>query len=77
MSKGNKRLVIYIYNTYYIYIYVNDIIFCIEKSEICNFADDNILYASGENIGGVATCLEVDIENVLKWFESNRMVAKP
>ena len=34
-------------------------------------------YASGENIGDVATCLEVDIEIVLKWFDSNRMVANP
>ena len=47
------------------------------KSQICNFADDNTLYASGENIGYVVTCLEVDIENVLPWFDSNRMVANP
>ena len=39
-------------------IYINDLILCIEKSGICNFADDN---TSGENIGDV----EVDIENVL------------
>ena len=58
-------------------IYINDLLLCIEKSGICNFADDNTLYASGENIGDVATCLEVDIENVLKWFDSNRMVANP
>ena len=37
---------------------------------MCNFADDNIL-------GDVATCLEVDTENVLKWFDSNRMVGNP
>ena len=58
-------------------IYINDLLLCIEKSGICNFADENTLYASGENIVDVATCLEVYIENVLKWFESNRMVANP
>ena len=58
-------------------IYINDLLLCIEKSGICNFADDNKLYASGENIGDVATCLEVNIENALKWFDSNRMVANP
>ena len=44
---------------------------------MCNFADDNTLYASRENIGDAATCFEVDIENVLKWFDSDRMVANP
>ena len=56
-------------------IFLNDLILCIEKSQICNFADDNTLYASGETIGDVATCLEVDMENILQWFDSNRMVA--
>ena len=56
-------------------VYINDLLLCIEKSGICSFADDDTLYASGDNIGDVATCLEVDIENVLKWFDSNRMVA--
>ena len=32
-------------------IFLNDCIFCIEKSEICNFANDNTLHVSGENIG--------------------------
>ena len=58
-------------------IFVNDLIFCIEKSEVCSFADDNTLYACGEDIRDVATCLEVDMENVIKWFDSNCMVANP
>ena len=58
-------------------IFLNDLILRIEKSQIYNFADGNTLYASGKNIGDVATCLEVDMENILKWFDSNRMVANP
>ena len=43
----------------------SNLLLCIEKSGICNFADENILYASGENIGYVVISLEVDIETVL------------
>ena len=46
-------------------IFVNDLLLCIEKSQVCNLADENALCAAWENIGDVATCLEVDIENVL------------
>ena len=34
-----------------------------------------MMYASGENIGDIATYLEVDIENALNWFDSYRVVA--
>ena len=30
-------------------IFINDIFFFIEKSEICNFADDNTLYSCDRN----------------------------
>ena len=38
-----------------------------------------ILYERLRNLllGDVATCLKVDMENVLKWFHSNRMVTNP
>ena len=58
-------------------VFLIDLILCIGKSQVCNFADDHTLYDAGENIGDVATCLEVDMENVLKWFDSNRMLANP
>ena len=31
-------------------IFINDIFFFIEMSEICNFTDDNTLYSCGKNI---------------------------
>ena len=31
-------------------IFINDLFFVIEKSDICNFADDNTLYSCGANL---------------------------
>ena len=31
-----------------LYIFINDLILFIEKSEICNFVDDNTLYSVGK-----------------------------
>ena len=31
-------------------VFINDLIMFVEKSDICNFADDNILYKSGPRL---------------------------
>ena len=31
-------------------IFINDIVFFVEKSEICNFADDNTIYSCGKDL---------------------------
>ena len=31
-------------------IFINDIFFFVEKSEICNFADDNTIYSCGKDL---------------------------
>ena len=58
-------------------IFLNDFFFFIEKSSTTNFADDNTIYASGDNIEDVIYKLETDIENALNWFYANGMVANP
>ena len=58
-------------------IFINDLIFFIEESKICNFADDNTILASGQNIEQVAVSLELDLAHTLEWFDSNHMVANP
>ena len=58
-------------------IFINDLVFFIEESKICNFADDNTIFASGQNIEQVAVSLEIDLAHTLEWFDSNRMVANP
>ena len=58
-------------------IFINDLLSFIQETEICNFADDNSLYAFGKTITVVRSALEREIQNVLWWFETNSMVANP
>ena len=47
----------------------------IEKTDICNFADDNTLYKSSPSLSLVLNCLEHDITIVLNWFKINSLKA--
>ena len=58
-------------------IYIKDLIYFIEESEICIVADDNTLFACDQKIERVISNLEIDIHSTLEWFESNMMVANP
>ena len=58
-------------------IYVNDLIYFIQNTEICNFADDNTIYPCGTNLEGIIIDLEEDLCQALELFESNRLVANP
>ena len=58
-------------------IYVNDLIYFIQNTEICNFADDNTIYSCGNNLDRIIIDLEEDLCQALEWFESNRLVATP
>ena len=58
-------------------IFINDIFYAIESSEICKFADDNTIYALSHSVEAMITKLEIYIYNTLKWFDSNSMVANP
>ena len=58
-------------------IFINDLLFSVTESEICNFADDNTLYVCGHDIDHVLQCLQSDLGNIMKWFCSNGMVANP
>ena len=47
------------------------------KSDLCNFADDNTLYASAKLLCHLITTLKHDIDGILFWFKINQMVANP
>ena len=49
----------------------------IEKTDICNFADENTLYKSSPSLMVVLNCLEYDITIVLNWFKVNSLKANP
>ena len=42
-------------------IYVNDLIYLIQNTGICNFADDNTIYSCGTNLDGIIIDLEEDL----------------
>ena len=56
-------------------IFINDLLLFAIDSKICNFADDNTCYACDTDIDRVIIKLEDDMELILKWFETNSMVA--
>ena len=43
----------------------------IERTNICNFADDNTIYSSNINLQTILKDLEYDTKNILKWFKVN------
>ena len=56
-------------------IFINDLLFVLEKSDIRNFADDNTLHSGGANLKTVLENLEHDATKLLYWFEINSMKA--
>ena len=58
-------------------IFINDIFFEIQKSNICNFADDNTLYFCSHDLQTVIENVTYDVKNVLTWFKINSMKANP
>ena len=57
-------------------IFINDLFLFIEKTNICNFADDNTIYSYNNNLQTVLKNLKHDIINALKWFKVNSLKSK-
>ena len=55
-------------------IFINDLLFVIQKTHICNFADDNTVYSSASSTEEVISSLKHDLHHVLRWFSSNQLV---
>ena len=56
---------------------INDIFFFVEKSEICNFADDNAVYSCEKDSPKIKEDLIFTMKNILKWFRLNSFKANP
>ena len=55
-------------------IFINDIFFFVENSEVHNYADDNTLSVADIDIDNIIHKLEVDINNLCHWFKINGMI---
>ena len=58
-------------------IFINDIFFPIEKSEVCNFADDDTFSCVEKKLNLVFFNLSSDLSNVIDWFKINSLKANP
>ena len=47
----------------------------IQHSQVCNFADDNTIYACGQNLESVTSNIESDMKAAISWYNNNEMVA--
>ena len=59
-------------------IFLNDFIYIVEHSEVCNLADDNTIFSCDDTFESVASNLEEeDMSQAISWFKTNQMVANP
>ena len=56
-------------------IFINNIFFFIEKSDICNFVDDSNLYSWHRNLLHIEENLIFDMKNILFSFRTNSLKA--
>ena len=52
-------------------IFINDLFYVIEKSTLYNYADDNTMAHSKNNITDLNCELQTDVTNTTKWFDAN------
>ena len=58
-------------------IYLNDLFFLIEFTNVCNFADDTTFYACDDDVQSLVNRLEHDSYLAIEWFENNYMKLNP
>ena len=58
-------------------LFINDLFLFIERTNICNFADDNTIYSCNINLQTILKDLKYDVQNILKWFKVNSMKPNP
>ena len=54
-------------------IYINDLFFIIEQTDICNYADDNTINACDMSLENLLRRLEHDSHLAIVWFQQNYM----
>ena len=56
-------------------LFINDLMFFIQETEVCNFADDTTIYSCSPNFEEATLKLSNDTHLILNWFRINSMVA--
>ena len=58
-------------------VFLNDMMYIFEKTNINNFADDNTLSTHANSIEQLVLDLEEDSAKAIDWFKDNHMIANP
>ena len=56
-----------------IHIYLNDLFYLAESTNVCNFADDTTFYACDKDLNFLINRLEHNSYLAIEWFENNSM----
>ena len=56
-------------------VLISDFLLFIKETDICNFADDTVLYACGKELDTIAFKLEIETNTVIQWLKDNEMAA--
>ena len=54
-------------------IFINDIFFFVNNTDICNYADDTTIYACNSDLNTIINRLEIDSAVLARWFSKNYM----
>ena len=58
-------------------LFINDIFLFIQQGSLCNFADDNTISISAENVDELHRLVQLNTTKCIDWFNSNHMTANP
>ena len=58
-------------------VFINDLFLFIERTNICNFADDNTIYSCQNDLKTILKDQRYDMVNLSRWFKENSMKANP
>ena len=58
-------------------LFINDLMFFIQETEVCNFADDTTIYSCSPYFEEATLKLSNDTHLILNWFRINNVVANP
>ena len=58
-------------------VFINDLFFLVEETDICNYADDTTIYVCGHELEHIVSSLETDAQKLSKWFLDNCMKLNP
>ena len=58
-------------------IFLNDLFSTLKFCDLFNFADDNTISTTADNIDHLLLTLKIESELAVKWFTDNQMIVNP